>query len=392
MSPRRADHLLLLVLTVLSPFSGSAAEPAFVYHGALDGVRRLGPLEAKVTAEVQRLLQGAAPKLDWTLVRAARSLAQHPGSVRDVLEAQGASDAYVLPLSYRLVDASQPLAPVRSLLAGDVADAGVSHFGVGVAGTGPSRRVSMVFVRRGAALARFPKQVEAGDRYLLNGRLLRGLSHPLVLIASPQGRVLELKPRFEHGVFWTMVDFEPGTGRYQVEVQAEGPYGVEVLNLMQIYATEPGVRIEAPLVRVSPPLRPVESVQAAERRAIALINQSRDRVGLAPLATSRMLTHEARAHSADMVSAAFFGHISSRRGGLGQRLAKAGYPGLLASENIAMAPSPEWAHAELLRSPSHLRNILDPSVTHVGVGVQRRNGHGPVYVFTQIFARLGVAR
>ena len=43
-----------------------------------------------------------------------------------------------------------------------------------------------------------------------------------------------------------------------------------------------------------------------------------------------------------------------------------------------------------LQSPSHLRNVLDPDVTHIGIGAYRTSDRGgnPVLTFTQIYARL----
>ena len=101
------------------------------------------------------------------------------------------------------------------------------------------------------------------------------------------------------------------------------------------------------------------------------------------------LRRQARAHSREMGQKGYFGHQSPQRGGLARRLRRGGILHLLASENIAISTSPEQAHVELIRSPSHLRNILDPLVTHVGVGVHQRNaGPQPVLTFTQIFAQL----
>ena len=83
----------------------------------------------------------------------------------------------------------------------------------------------------------------------------------------------------------------------------------------------------------------------------------------------------------------FFGHVSPSRGNLSKRLQFSGLRGIFAGENIAVAATPEAAHAELVRSPSHLRNIVDPNITHVGVGAQRRVvGDVAIYTFSQIFA------
>lgn len=360
---------------------------ALAYHDT-EGAIALNAAEATLADEVRRLARTEAT-LDLWLVRAARNLATHPGAPRDALIAAGVSDAFAIPVRYSVMDSPSLSAPVEKLLASDIRSAGATHYGIGVVGTGAARRVGMIFVRRGAELSRFPMQVEAGDRFLLNGRLGKRLNKPLILVATPNGRVHELQPKYEHGVFWTMVPFADGVGRYYIEVQANGGHGVQVLNLMAVYAAEPGRPVAAPVVRLSPPVRSVESVGLAADRAVKLINRSRSQAGLPALHRSTLLDGEATRHSSDMARGRFFGHVSPNRGGLGTRLSDAGYPGLLATENIAIAPHPDWAHAELLRSPSHFRNIMDPQVTHVGVGVYERSGPQSVYTFTQIFARLG---
>lgn len=358
-----------------------------VYHGPEPAIR-LSALERAIVEPVSRLVAGA--ELDAYLTEAARLLITlGDGSGRDALARAGLSDAFAIPLVYTVIETAAPLAAVEGLLRTDVARSGVTHFGVGVAGTAGAARVALLFVRRGATLSRFPKRLAVGDRYLLTGRLEVGLRKPKLLIATPRGRVHELEPRYEHGTFWRMIPFAEGPGRYTVEVQAESDHGVQVLNLMEIVAGAPDDPTEAPIVRLRPPQRPVTSALEAEARALELINRSRQQVGLRTLYRSDRLRKEAHQHSADMATHGFFGHVSPTRGDLGTRVRNAGLPrGTLATENVAIAPTPDVAHRELLRSPSHMRNILDPQVNQVGVGVVRRDGGPqPVFTFTQIFAR-----
>jgi len=144
---------------------------------------------------------------------------------------------------------------------------------------------------------------------------------------------------------------------------------------------------DTPMIRLTPNHVPPETIEEAELRAMALINRVRRQAGLTPLRKGVVLHQEARRHVQDMSSQGFFGHVSPRRGNLGRRLQSCGLKGIPAGENIAVASTPEAAHAELIRSPSHLRNIVDPHVTHVGVGAHRRVvGDSTVYTFSQIFA------
>lgn len=383
---------LIAVALCAVPQGVQAISPALEYH-PVDVLLTMTPAERALAKRVEHLLvsgPATAPKLDLRLVAAARHLAAGTVQARDALHAAGVSDAFSIPVRYGLVDQTDPLAPVRSLLTSDVKSASMTHFGVGLIGRRGARGVGLVFVRRRAAVGRFPKRFTVGDRYLLTGTLSDGLQRPAVLMSTPGGKVREVRTRYEHGVFWAMVQLRGGVGRYVVEVQARGKHGTEVLNLLEVYASAAGAPLESPVVRVRPPLRPLAGEVEAEARALRLINHSRQLAGLSALSSSGALRGEARRHARDMATAGFFGHESPRRGALGRRLVSAGLSArVLARENIAIAPHPDVAHSELMRSPSHLRNILDPHVDHVGVGVHRRmSAQHPVYTITQIFARL----
>lgn len=379
--------LLLLVPTAAlaeSPFQRS------VWHPELTDLK-LTESEAVVGNAVLDQLRRSEPLLDAPLVDAARLYAARDGEPGDALIAAGVSDAYVVPIRF-VVRGKDVLRPVRELLRSRIDAEGMTHFGVGVA-KGPdrepeSRTVALLFVRRGAEMGRFPKSLSVGERFLLNGRLAAGLDSARVLVASPEGRVYEVEPRARGHLFWSTLRFVDGPGRYAVEVQARDRFGTQVLNLLDVHVGEAGKAPEVPTLRLRPAALSVRSAVEAEKRSLMLLNHTRQSMGLPPLQLSLLLADEAQQHSADMAKASFFGHKSPTRGGLGDRLGRAEVVHTLALENIAMGPSPDSVHADLVRSPSHLRNILDPDVTHVGVGVfQETGGPEPVYVITQIFAR-----
>ena len=83
-----------------------------------------------------------------------------------------------------------------------------------------------------------------------------------------------------------------------------------------------------------------------------------------------------------MLTRDYFGHISPSGTDLTERLRAGGFVVLRAAENLARSTTPSRAHQTLMESPSHRANILDPSLTHVGIGVARQNGE---LVVTQIF-------
>ncbi len=387
---------LCLTLAVLSPSLALAKDPATFFHAdpATSGIR-LTTAEQRIANRVGGLLatpDGHGPAIDLWLVDAARRIALGQGaSTRDALTLAGASDAYAVPVHYAVVDVADPVGPVTGLLETDVGRTGITHFGVGVVETKGGTRVGLVFVKRRATLSRFPKRLRVGEHFLLNGSLAADLHEPVVLLASPTSRVRETRPRTEGQVFWTQVPFNDGPGRYTIEVQARDRYGVQVLNLVDVDVVGAGGRDDAPVVRLRPESAPVRSVAEAEARAMELLNVTRRRAGLSALTRSAVLAAEARTHASEMARLGYFGHVSPRRGTLGDRLRKAGLGGVAARENVAIGPSAEAAHTELVRSPSHLRNMLEPSMTHVGVGIYRRAPAGdaaPVFTFTYVLAAL----
>jgi uncharacterized protein YkwD len=108
-----------------------------------------------------------------------------------------------------------------------------------------------------------------------------------------------------------------------------------------------------------------------EQRLVGLVNEKRRAVGVRPLKLNKRVRTAARAHSRDMIDRNYFGHISAT-GSLNvtDRLRHAGLTGWSsAGENLAGARSAEVAFDLWLNSPGHLKNMLEPAYTHVGIGV-----------------------
>jgi uncharacterized protein YkwD len=101
------------------------------------------------------------------------------------------------------------------------------------------------------------------------------------------------------------------------------------------------------------------------------LNKARVKNGMASLKSDPRLSLMARDYGQEMISKNFFGHVSPVSGDVYNRFTKANIrkDGLFAGENLAMAPSVEIAHNNLMESPKHKANILEPRYTHVGIGV-----------------------
>ena len=117
-----------------------------------------------------------------------------------------------------------------------------------------------------------------------------------------------------------------------------------------------------------------EAIFAAE--VVTELNAERARAGLPPLATDADGTRAGKAHAEDMGDRTFFAHLSPEGWGPDERLSLTGATGpfRLVGENIARGQTTARGVVDAwMASPPHRANVLG-QFTHVGVGVQLRDG------------------
>lgn len=119
-----------------------------------------------------------------------------------------------------------------------------------------------------------------------------------------------------------------------------------------------------------------------EDELLDLINEARDEAGCDPVSTDARLTQAATAHSEDMSGRDYFSHIGPDGSTFVGRALREGYL-TPAAENIAVGQrDAEQVMRNWMSSPGHRKNILDCSLTTVGLGV---NTDG--WYWTQDFGR-----
>ncbi len=132
------------------------------------------------------------------------------------------------------------------------------------------------------------------------------------------------------------------------------------------------------------------ATKAAAEQIITLTNQVRSKKGLQPLAPLGPLDIAAVGHSQEMLDLDYFSHNSPVTGKVGDRLRRAGAPWSACAENIYRStgyPLEDVAAETVdawVRSPGHLKNIVNSNFTHIGVGVVYKNEEA---VVTQVFIR-----
>ncbi len=243
----------------------------------------------------------------------------------------------------------------------------------------------VMLTARHVELEPIPRKVALSDRVELQGRLSDDYRNPTLAIAQPDGTV-ERTPAGTGPAFQVRMPFQK-TGVHRVELLAKGPRGDAVLANFPLF-----VGVEAPQQVVVKSRKTDEGgfrASTVRDDLIRLLNETRTQANLLPLTHDDRLADVARLHSQDMVDSGFIGHNSPTTGGAAERVARSGIRTGLVLENIGRGYSAREIHEGLLESPGHRANVLNPDVTHLGIGVVgERESNRTAYVATEVFVRM----
>ena len=84
----------------------------------------------------------------------------------------------------------------------------------------------------------------------------------------------------------------------------------------------------------------------------------------------------ARTHSADMFARGYFAHVNPDGKNPFQRMKEANVIFTAAGENLALSQTVKMAHTNLMNSPGHKANILNPAFGRLGIGILDGGYHG----------------
>ncbi|WP_313890795.1 CAP domain-containing protein [Psychrobacillus sp.] len=129
------------------------------------------------------------------------------------------------------------------------------------------------------------------------------------------------------------------------------------------------------------PKTEVVQVSSVIQEVVNLTNKERAKAGLKALQMDTKLTQSAQAKSQDMKNKNYFSHTSPTYGSPFDQMKSFGVTYKSAAENIAMGQrsATEVVNA-WMKSPGHKANIMNPSYTHIGVGLSNSG-----YYWTQQF-------
>ncbi|NLM05031.1 MAG: sporulation protein [Clostridiales bacterium] len=124
------------------------------------------------------------------------------------------------------------------------------------------------------------------------------------------------------------------------------------------------------------PNKPIEEpsnisngLSSKEMEMVKYVNQARAEAGLRPLEVDSDLSNVARIKSKDMKDNNYFSHTSPTYGSPFQMMSRFGIKYRSAAENIAINSSVRGAHNAFMNSTGHRNNILNPNMTHIGIGI-----------------------
>lgn len=264
--------------------------------------------------------------------------------------------------------------------------AGRLVIGIGEAATQSGeyeRRVVIVTARRKFGLETTPRSLSLGQDWLIEGSTPEGYSDLHASVLYPDNRIEVIPVPLEGTSFEVAIPSGDSAGALVVSFDGRGEQGPG--KLLQLSA-EVGTEIPTIFSDEVADEEVFESLAEAEAFALSLLQRDRASLGLGPLILDPALSSVARAHSEEMEDLKYFAHLSPNTGLAGERLAQAEYLASAFGENLALNDSVAEAQESLLNSIGHRRNIVEESMTHIGIGISQ-NVSDKAYYLTQVFAK-----
>lgn len=115
--------------------------------------------------------------------------------------------------------------------------------------------------------------------------------------------------------------------------------------------------------------RKSKNLKELEYELFHLVNKERKKANLKQFTMNNTLQKVARAHSKDMEKRDFFSHTNPDGESPFDRMKKAGLTYMKAAENIAYNSSVKEIHRSLMNSPGHRKNIMNPQLGSIGIGI-----------------------
>lgn len=263
-----------------------------------------------------------------------------------------------------------------------------NRVGLSIASKRGKTTILFVFSRRGIRLTPIQSRTQLKRKIILRGSLspkkpIRGAQ---LVLSKPNNTITKTVLSLNKNSFVQPIYTGATPGVLDVQVLVDRGLGPEVAAHFPIGVGKSPWASQHDSAKL--PLKQTYQSPTDQLGALILGTRRANHVGL--LARSSALDAVAKAHAKEMIEHNFFAHTSKRTGNLNHRLRKAGIRVELGLENIAMGNDPSEILKQWLQSPSHRKNIVDPSATTFGLAVERSTRTSPnALTAVLILAKLG---
>jgi uncharacterized protein YkwD len=288
----------------------------------------------------------------------------------DALRVEGLADAQLLPFAAIGADAVAATDQLERYAESTVRARGMTHVGVARLEEKGKVAVTAIFARRLLELTPLPRVAKTAQ-LMVRGRT-NGTDRIEAFLLGPCDAAFDrcsteartISHRVQRGVLSVPLNLS-GKGRYAFELVVTRERGPEVAALWSFDFGE----VASPAKKT-----PLEDLGG-------LIDRARTEKELGPLAIDPALRTAAAAHASEVCKTMIAAHVFPESGDPSARAERAGYRGKVA-ENVAIAPTIARAHANLMKSPSHRKNVLDPLASRTGLAVVKRDN---AYCVVELF-------
>lgn len=119
---------------------------------------------------------------------------------------------------------------------------------------------------------------------------------------------------------------------------------------------------------------------SAEKQMLTMVNEERQKRGIAPITQDISLQNLARKYALEMLTRGYFSHYTPEGLSPFDRMNQAGIPFTYAGENLAFSANVQLAMQGLMNSKGHRENILSTNYHKVGIGVMDAGIYGEMFV------------
>jgi uncharacterized protein YkwD len=354
---------------------------SFILTDPADGNAPVSGVALARAASLAAASKGRAPLVvDTSLGRAAErhldEVMADPAKARldrlqAALQREGLADAQVLPFTSLGADPKAMADALLRFAKTTVSPRGMTHVGVGTIAKDGKLGLAAIFTRRLLELQPLPQRKVRAGAFVVRGKAQKHAHLEALLLTGDEILRERIDAVTNDGAFSVTLRFRPDSALDVLEILAETERGPEVTALWR-FETE-GRTPRAP--------KPTENDAKA---LFALVARTRSDRDVAPLDANPALDRAARLHAEAVCRSMIAAHVLPDGTSPLDRAKKAGWKGVV-TENIAIASSIALAHANLLESPSHRLNVLDPAATTLGIGVVAHPSIPSTYCAVELF-------